>query len=191
MLLARYNQLNQNMNTQELYQNAIKFAGEKHKNQMVPGTESNYLLHLSNVAMEILIASKYEDFNVDFAIQVALLHDSIEDTETTFDEIKEHFGKDIALAVLALTKNDKITDKKEKMIDSLNRINVLSKEVGMVKLADRITNLQKPPKTWGKEKIVKYLDIAKVMGEMLKNKSEYLNNRLDKKIFEYQKYLKK
>ena len=178
------------MNTQELYQKAIKFSGEKHKNQKVPGTESNYLLHLSNVAMEILVASKYEEFNVDFAIQVALLHDSIEDTETTFDEIKDHFGKDIALAVLALTKNDKFTDKKDKMIDSLNRINELSKEVGMVKLADRITNLQKPPKTWGKEKIVKYLDIAKVMSEMLKNKSEYLNSRLDNKITEYQKYLK-
>ena len=42
--------------TQEIYQEAIKFAGEKHKNQQVPGTEANYLLHISNVAMEIFTA---------------------------------------------------------------------------------------------------------------------------------------
>ena len=41
---------------QELYQKAMKFAGEKHKDQKVPGTNSNYLLHISNVAMEILVA---------------------------------------------------------------------------------------------------------------------------------------
>ena len=44
------------MITQDIYQKAIKYAGKAHKNQLVPGTESNYLLHLSNVAMEVLFA---------------------------------------------------------------------------------------------------------------------------------------
>jgi (p)ppGpp synthase/HD superfamily hydrolase len=72
--------------TQEIYQKAIKFAGEKYRNQKVPGTESNYLLHISNVAMEILLAHRVnEDFDLNYAVQLALLHDTLEDGHTTFD----------------------------------------------------------------------------------------------------------
>ncbi len=177
------------MNLQETYQKAIKFAGIKHKNQKVVGTESNYLLHLSNVAMEILVAYKYEEFDVIFAIQLALLHDTIEDTDTTFDEIKKEFSEKVAIGVLALTKDERILIKKDRMTDSLHRINKLCKEVGMVKLADRITNLQKPPKIWDKQKITSYLEEAKLISHTLKGKSEYLNNRLNEKIIEYQEYI--
>jgi (p)ppGpp synthase/HD superfamily hydrolase len=175
--------------TQELYQKAIKFAGEKHKNQKVPGTEANYLLHISNVAMEIIFAYKENDnFDIDFAVQVALLHDTLEDTTTEFTELVEKFGEKIAIGVQALTKDESLISKKEKMADSLNRINKLVKEVGMVKLADRITNLQEPPKHWKKNKILKYLNEANVINEMLKGKNEYLNKRLQSKITEYKKY---
>jgi len=175
--------------TQEIYQKAIKFAGEKHKNQKVPGTDSNYLLHISNVAMEILLAyNENNDFDIDFAIQLALLHDTIEDTETSFNEIENKFDHRVALGVQALTKDDRLSSKKEKMIDSLKRINELEKEVGMVKLADRITNLQKPPKHWKKDKIRNYLNEAVLIGKTLNHKNEYLNNRLQTKIAEYKKY---
>ncbi len=175
--------------TQEIYQKAIKFAGEKHKNQKVPGTDANYLLHISNVAMEIILAHKEnEDFDINYAIQLALLHDTLEDTKTEFSELKEQFGEKVALGIQALTKNDNLTSKKEKMTDSLNRINQLEKEVGIVKLADRITNLQEPPKFWEKDKILNYLNEAKLINEMLKNKNEYLNTRLQAKIVEYKKY---
>ncbi len=175
--------------TQEIYQKAIKFAGEKHKNQKVPGTDANYLLHISNVAMEIILAhNENKDFDINYAIQLALLHDTLEDTKTEFSELKEQFGEKVALGIQALTKNDNLTSKKEKMTDSLNRINQLEKEVGIVKLADRITNLQEPPKFWGKDKILNYLNEAKLINEMLKNKNEYLNTRLKAKIVEYKKY---
>ena len=178
--------------TQEIYQKAIKFAGEKHKNQKVPGTDANYLLHISNVAMEIILAHKEnEDFDINYAIQLALLHDTLEDTKTEFSELKEQFGEKVALGIQALTKNDNLTSKKEKMTDSLNRINQLEKEVGIVKLADRITNLQEPPKFWEKDKILNYLNEAKLINEILKNKNEYLNTRLQAKIVEYKKYAEK
>lgn len=175
--------------TQEIYQKAIKFAGEKHRNQKVPGTESNYLLHISNVAMEILLAHRVnEDFDLNYAIQLALLHDTLEDTETELSELEGNFGKKIALGVEALTKNNNLTSKREKMTDSLDRINQLEKEVGIVKLADRITNLQEPPKFWEKDKILNYLNEAKLINETLKNKNEYLNARLQAKIVEYKKH---
>ena len=175
--------------TQEIYQKTIKFAAEKHKNQKVPGTQSNYLLHVSNVAMEIILTHKENhDFDLNYAIQLALLHDTLEDTETEFSEIKEKFGEKVALGVHALTKNESLNTKKERMIDSLSRINELEKEVGMVKIADRITNLQKPPKHWDKDKIVNYLDEAILIYKTLNGKNEFLDNRLQSKIIEYEKY---
>ena len=90
---------------QSLYQQAIKFATLKHveQDQKVPDTELPYVVHLSNVAMEILIAgSNTNGFDLGFAVQVALLHDTIEDTSTTFDELVNTFGLPIAMAVSAL-----------------------------------------------------------------------------------------
>lgn len=175
---------------QTKYQNAIVFAAKKHadKNQLIPGTNLPYLVHLSNVAMEILIASqKTETFNTEFAIQVALLHDILEDTETTFDELVDEFGKEIAQAVLSLTKNSNIP-KEQRMDDSLSRITKLEKEVWAVKLADRITNLQVPPKHWSLEKITEYQKQAIQIHNSLKGGNEYLENRLLKKILDYLKY---
>lgn len=175
--------------TQEIYQKAMKFAGVKHCKQTVPGTTANYLLHISNVTMEILVAYYHsQDFDLDFAIQLAILHDTIEDTDATFQEINNVFSERVANGVLALTKNDELTNKDEKILDSLNRINLLEKEVGMVKIADRITNLQKPPSTWNKEKIKSYLKQSEVIKKLLTDKNEFLYIRLNKKIDEYKKH---
>ena len=173
---------------QEIYQQALKFAGEKHHDQKVPGTNANYLLHLSNVAMEILMAYiKTPDFDLALAIQIAILHDTIEDTDATYEEIKQLFGKAVADGVLALTKDDTLHSKREKMKDSLHRINQQPKEVGMVKLADRITNLQPPPPHWDPEKIAAYREEAKIIARHLTGKNSYLSDRLLNKIATYGK----
>ena len=176
------------MYTQDIYQKAIKFAGEAHKNQLVPGTESNYLLHLSNVAMEVLFAyMQNQDFELDFAIQLALLHDSIEDTEVTYKDLTIKFNEKIADGVLALSKDKKVS-KDFQLNDSLERILKQVKEVGIVKLADRITNLQKPPAHWNLEKKQSYLKQANEIHNRLAKNNEYLANRLDTKIKEYEQF---
>jgi (p)ppGpp synthase/HD superfamily hydrolase len=175
---------------QTKYQNTIKFASKKHAdiNQLIPGTNLPYVVHLSNVAMEILIASQNTKiFNTAFAIQVSLLHDILEDTETTFDELVNEFGKEIAEAVLSLTKSSNIP-KEQRMNDSLKRITELQKEVWAVKLADRITNLQVPPKHWDLQKITEYQKQAILIHKSLKGGNEYLENRLWEKILDYTKY---
>ena len=176
--------------TQELYQNAMKFAGEKHYNQTVPGTNANYLLHISNVAMEVLLAHSVDkSFDLDSAIQMAILHDILEDTATSFEELRSTFGEDIAIGVQALTKDKSLPSKQDMMLDSLSRINAQPKEVGLVKLADRITNLQAPPTHWNKEKATTYWEEARLIAQHLTGKNEFLHNRLIQKITEYQKYL--
>jgi len=179
-----------NMEAQALYQNAIKFATEKHleKGQKVPGTDLPYVVHLSNVAMEIIVATLHSDhFNLDFAVQVALLHDTIEDTETTIEEIKKVFGFNLAMAVSALTKNSDLPKEKQ-MQDSLKRIKKLDTEVWAVKIADRITNLQPPPPHWNNFKKRKYQEEAKVILRELREGNYFLSKRLEEKIEEYENY---
>lgn len=178
-----------NMDLQSSYQKAINYAGAKHKNQKVPGTQSSYLVHLSNVAMETMIAAQHtDDFDLNFAIQVALLHDVLEDTSTTFVEVKELFGPKVADAVLALSKNDTLKSELQ-IADSLERIKLQSKEVWAVKLADRITNMQEPPEHWDNDKRINYLLMACVILSTLKGGNSYLEKRLEDKIKNYNTFI--
>ncbi|GAB3499365.1 HD domain-containing protein [Spirosoma knui] len=178
------------MNIQKIYQETIKFAGLKHAevNQLIPGTNLPYVIHLSNVAMEVLIAYQHSDekFDLSFAIQLALLHDSLEDTHTTFEELEQLFGLNVANGVSALTKN-KMLPKSEKMQDSLDRIKQFPKEVWIVKLADRITNLQTPPQHWDTSKVENYKKEAIAIHIQLKGANYYLEKRLEDQIQSYGK----
>ncbi len=158
------------------------------KGQKVPGTNLPYVVHLSNVAMEITIAALHSDnFNLGLAIQSALLHDTVEDTETTIEEIEKVFGSNVALAVSALTKNSELPKEKQ-MQDSLTRIKKLDTEVWAVKMADRITNLQPPPPHWDILKKIKYQEEAKVILRELREGNYFLSKRLEEKIEEYENY---
>lgn len=178
------------MDLQTLYQQTILYAAAKHQKvkQTLPGTEIPYVIHLSDVAMEILIASQLtEKFNTKLAVQAALLHDVVEDTNTTLEELQLIFGDEVTNAVSALTKNDKLP-KEEKMADSLARIKSLPHEVWAVKLADRITNLQKPPSGWDTQQMIYYRAEAQTILEALGTGNAYLSARLATKIKEYEYY---
>jgi len=176
---------------QTIYQQTIKYAARKHAEQAqtIPGTNIPYVVHLSNVTMEIFVAATNSaDFNLPFATQVALLHDVLEDTDTTIAELSAEFGEEVAQAVLSLTKNNDLP-KNEKMIDSLERVKHLQKEVWSVKLADRITNLQEPPKHWDTNKKSEYHKEATIILETLQGANSYLENRLKEKIIAYKNYV--
>lgn len=182
-------------NIQSVYQKTILFAAEKHAkvNQMIPGTSIPYAVHLSDVSMEIMMAEqKTDNFNLKLAIQVALLHDTLEDTYTytAEDELEDKFGLAILACVKALTKNTKLP-KDQQMADSLNRIKKMPLEIWAVKLADRITNLQPPPVHWDNEKKITYLEEAKIILNELKAGNEFLARRLKTKIEEYPIYIEK
>ena len=126
---------------QEHYQAAMKFAGEAHAFQEVPGTkDANYLLHVSNVAMEVLVAHAAEPtFDLALAVQMAALHDTVEDTKTTIEDISKTFGPHVAEGVAALTKNKSESSNENVLADSLTRIkNTSGPEAAIVKLADRV-----------------------------------------------------
>lgn len=172
---------------QDLYQKTILFAGNAHKKQFMPHTDIPYAVHLANVAMEVIFAHETERFDLPFAVQTALMHDIIEDTHITYEDIEEFAGADVARAVQALTK-DKNLSGAERMIDSLERIMKCPKEAAIVKMADRITNLQRPPAAWNHEKIARYHDESIVIAEKLGHFHDFLFRRLKDKITEYSRY---
>ncbi len=163
--------------------NGQKYGGPKE------GEHVEYLNHIGGVVFEIMNALQYEKVrDADLAIHCAILHDTIEDTSATLEKIEEQFGKEVAAGVMALTKDESITDKMKKMQDSLDRILLQPKEVWMVKMADRIVNLSPPPYYWKNEKKESYRQEAIMIYENLKNGSDYLAHRLENKIEVYSSF---
>lgn len=173
----------------DLFIKAWNFACFVHKDQKMPGSDVPYTNHIGSVVMEIVSAlsrgSRVE--NPDLAVQCAILHDSIEDTPTTFNQVRDEFGPDVADGVAALSKNPDLPTKSEQMFDSLKRIKSQPREVWMVKMADRISNLQGPPHYWTLEKIRGYCAEAVRIHADLHTANEILGRRLLEKIEDYKK----
>jgi (p)ppGpp synthase/HD superfamily hydrolase len=178
--------MNKTLNwSQENYIRAYHFAAKAHRGQLYPGTGLPYLIHLSFVSMEIIAALAVEEVaHPDLAVQCALLHDVIEDTKIGYQKINEFFGKEVADGVDALSKKKEI-EKSQRLHESLKRIQGQPREVGMVKLADRISNLQPPPFDWAQAKIEAYWRSSKEIYAAIKDASPYLGERLLKKIENY------
>lgn len=170
---------------QENYLACWLFASHAHKHQYYPGNNLPYLTHIGSVVMEVLaVADSIE--NIDLAISCALLHDTIEDTEITYDDVVSAFSETVAEGVMALTKNAELPNKEDRMIDSLTRIQQQSKSVWVVKLADRISNLGKPPHYWDLSKKQKYAEEAGMILDYLGDANKLLAERLNGKIQSYQ-----
>jgi (p)ppGpp synthase/HD superfamily hydrolase len=176
------------MYSPDRYVAALRFAAERHGAQRVPGTELPYVVHVTSVAAEV-IAVLDDDIDADLAVQCALLHDTIEDTVTTHAELAAAFGARVADGVLALSKtSSEDMTKAERMTDSLRRIGQQPREVWMVKLADRITNLAPPPKHWSADKCRAYRDEAEVIADSLGAASPALEARIRARIAAYTAY---
>ena len=164
-------------------QRALRLAAQAHQHQLVPGTELPYLLHVTQVAAEVMAISGGDD-NCTLAVLCALLHDTLEDTALKPEVIASAFGAEVLAGVQALTKDSSLP-KDQRMADSLRRIQEQPAQVGWVKLADRITNLQTPPAHWSAEKIVAYRAEAQQIHDALAQTNASLAARLAQKIAEY------
>jgi (p)ppGpp synthase/HD superfamily hydrolase len=175
---------------QERYIKAWNFATHAHGSQTftghAQGSELPYINHLGRVAMEVIWANEALPFDqADLAIECALLHDVLEDTDTTYAALEAAFGKATAEGVLALTKFEEVGDKRAQMEDSLKRIWEQPLAVWTVKLADRITNLSPPPHHWNESKIESYKAEAELIYEALHSAHPLLAARLREKIEAY------
>ena len=172
--------------TPNLISTAWWFAAEAHGDQKVPGTELPYMTHIGNVMLEVMAAieNSYVE-EPDLAIQCAILHDVIEDTPISVDNVEAMFGPRVTAGVLALTKDKSMATKQDQMIDSLSRIQKQPHAVWCVKMADRITNLRPPPPHWSTEKAIGYRAEAQTIYDALHKGNDYLADRLAEKIEAY------
>lgn len=169
------------------YQRTLAFAAAAHGEQRLPDSTIPYVVHLADVAMEVMTAAAGDPrIDANLAIQCALLHDTVEDAGVTADDLRARFGEDVARGVLALTKDARLP-KAQRMADSLRRIAAEPREIAMVKLGDRITNLQPPPRSWTAEKIAAYREEARQILAALGPAHAGLAARLRGKIEAYGK----
>ncbi len=180
--------------SQDAYVKAWDFATLAHHGQYYStpqaGVKLDYINHIGAVAMELmaaLAASATDTCQANLALQCALLHDVLEDTEHTHAELMAEFGQAVADGVQALSKNPKLP-KDQQMADSLARICQQPKAVWMVKLADRINNLSTPPYYWTLQKKRAYQEEARLIHEHLHTANAFLAARLQMKIDGYERY---
>lgn len=171
------------------YREAYVFAARAHlRSGLVRSSVLPYhAVHFGCVFIEVMVSLNIEPAcDPDLAIECALLHDTLEDTETEYSDIEATFGRAVAEGVAALSKN-RCLAKELQMRDSLSRIKKQPHEVWRVKLADRITNLRKPVPHWSPAQINAYGNESREIGEALRDASPYLAARLTQKLSQYQR----
>jgi guanosine-3',5'-bis(diphosphate) 3'-pyrophosphohydrolase len=144
-------------NTGQLLE-AVRFAADKHRNQRRKDSErSPYINHPIEVVQLLWEVGGVRDVDVLLA---AILHDTIEDTDTRPEEISDRFGEDVLSYVLEVT-DDKSLPKSERK--RLQIVNTPHKSYGakLIKLADKSCNVRNlitmPPKDWSLERKQEYL----------------------------------
>lgn len=158
----------------QLIERAIFVMTNAHENQKMKWPiDMPYSAHPTAVLLEAIKYCHNEDLNWDILACCALLHDVLEDTSVTYEDIVNDFGLEIADGVSALTKNDKI-EKSKRMQDSLDRIQKQPKEIAIVKMADRLFNIRERVPVWSLEKQNEYLAEANVIYDALKYANENL-----------------
>lgn len=167
---------------------AMQFAIVAHCNQVRKGNEHiPYVFHCIDVANEVIYYSGLSVPELELASVIALLHDTVEDTIVSEDDVREHFGDVIAAGVSALTKSETVESVGEdsklvELEENLVRIKAAPQYVQAVKLADRISNLKSFPAMWSRQKISNYLDESALIARELGQASEGLHARLLSRI---------
>ena len=144
----------------ELLVKALEFGNLKHLKQKRKISDEPYFIHPIRVAINLI---DEPDTDID-VIVAALLHDTVEDTETTYNEIESNFGRKIEILVNGMTKPDskqKLTNEIDKFYENyfkkIRNYSEIDKRVLKIKLSDRIDNLKDYMLFSSKEKTKRYL----------------------------------
>jgi guanosine-3',5'-bis(diphosphate) 3'-pyrophosphohydrolase len=120
---------------------AYKFAAERHEGQKRASGEP-YMIH------PLLVTRQLADMHMDMTcLETGLLHDVVEDTSATIEEIRKNFGEDVARCVDGVTKLSKLdlASREERQAESVRKMllaMVNDIRVILVKMADRLHNLR-------------------------------------------------
>jgi len=159
---------------------AARFAAWKHRDQRRKGRGAvpyiNYPLDLAHVLW-------FEGGVADPVIlAAALLHDTLEDTQTTLQELQGEFGEQVASIVMEVTDEPTLNWRARKKLQ-ISRARLASAEAKQVKLADKICNLlsmvSSPPNGWPVERQRAYFDWSKEVVNQIRGVNPELEQRFD------------
>ena len=159
---------------------ALAFAAHKHRDQRRKDAEASpYINH--PIALADVLVNEGGVTNTE-VLSAALLHDTVEDTDTTPEELERAFGRRIARIVAEVT-DDKNLPKAERKRLQVEHAATISAEAKLVKLADKICNLrdvaERPPASWDLVRRTEYFDWAKSVVDRLRGAHPQLEKAFD------------
>jgi guanosine-3',5'-bis(diphosphate) 3'-pyrophosphohydrolase len=159
---------------------AIHFAADKHRDQRRKDPEASpYVNH--PIAVTELLASVGQVRDLDL-LQAGVLHDTVEDTDTTPEEIERAFGPRVRSIVAEVT-DDKSLPKKERKRLQVEHAPHLSPEAKQLKIVDKICNVRDvadhPPTDWDDERRREYLDWTEQVVKGCRGVNEALEREYD------------
>jgi len=160
---------------------ALSFAANKHRNQRRKNVAAfPYINHPISLVNILCNEVHITDVNV---ICAALLHDTVEDTETTAEELTLVFGQDICDIVMEVTDDKTIEARQKRKQLQVEHASQISDQAKLLKLADKISNLRDlandPPPTWSLERRREYFDWAKRVIDQLRGTHDELEKLFD------------
>lgn len=164
---------------------ALNFAAGKHNNQRRKDSNSSpYINHLIGVAETLWSVGEVRD---ETLLVAAILHDTIEDTKTTAEEIEVEFGEDVLSLVLEVT-DDKSLPKQTRKQLQIEHAPHKSEKAKLLKIADKINNIRdmikSPPADWSMERKQEYLLWSERVVAGLRGVSPELESQYDELIAE-------
>jgi GTP diphosphokinase / guanosine-3',5'-bis(diphosphate) 3'-diphosphatase len=157
---------------------AAAFAADKHRDQRRKGADASpYINH------PIAVANVLAQAGVDnlVVLAAALLHDTIEDTDSSREEIERLFGRQVASVVAEVT-DDKSLSKADRKRLQVEHAATISDEAKLIKLADKICNVRdmvESPPDWPIERKREYFEWAKEVVDRLRGVSPTLEALFD------------
>ena len=160
---------------------AAQFAANKHKDQRRKDVKATPCInHPINLAEVLHTDGGVRD---PIVIAAALLHDTIEDTKTTYDELRGAFGTSVADVVVEVT-DVKFMAKASRKRLQVAKAGLASERARQVKLADKICNLRdilaRPPAGWSLARQQKYFDWAKEVVDQVRGVNPGLERMFDR-----------
>ena len=164
--------------THTLILKAAHFAAEKHRDQRRKDKNASpYIIHPISVALAITQIGGVDDPET---LAAALLHDTLEDTETTPEELEAEFGKKVCEYVLDVS-DDKTLPKDERKRRQIEHAKKISKGAALIKLGDKISNvtdvINSPPEDWDINRRKEYLDWAEKVIENCPKVNDRMENK--------------
>lgn len=159
---------------------AAAFASERHRDDRREDRHASpYINH--PLALASLLAAECGEADATL-LMAALLHDTIEDTDTTFEELEQLFGSAVTAIVREVT-DDKSLEKAERKRLQIEHAADASHRAKMVKLADKICNLRDlnstPPADWSPQRKQEYFDWAKKVVDRIRGTHSHLEALFD------------